>query len=349
MREPGRKRRHRSSIFVCYRRGDSGAYAGRMYDLLAAHFGGSNVFMDLDGIAPGEDFAGAIDDALQSCRVVIPVIGTKWLTVTDESGRRRLDDPKDFVRAEIAAALRRDPKVLVIPALVDGAEMPSDKDLPEDIKSLSKRNALVLTDLRWRRDVGELITAIDAVMPRNRYKRPLKVGSAAVLGVCFILLLVLGLMQWMNQPSTRMPVPPHVAWAYDPDRQTLELQFTLEVINTADEDVDFLAVLGTLEAATKPPSTLGQFDLADLRCSENGQPGPERLHVAQKARRSLRCSPVVNLRREVHTSLGDVTPLRFTVELKSETQQAVPPLYFCFTLAPNSNQYAHPQCMPGEF
>lgn len=346
MQERERKRRHRSSIFVCYRRGDSGAYAGRMYDLLAAHFGRSNVFMDLDGIAPGEDFAGVIDNALQSCRAVIPVIGPKWLTATDENGRRRLDDPKDFVRAEIAAALRRDTKVLVIPVLVGGAEMPSDNDLPEDIKSLARRNALVLTDLRWKRDVGELITAIDAVMPRNQYKRLLKFGSAAVLGVCFILLLVLGLTRWMNQSSTRMPVPPRVGWAYDPDRQALELQFTLEVINTADEDVDFLAVLGTLEAATKPSTVIGQFDLADLRCSEDGKPGPERLYVARKARRSLRCSPVVTLRREVYTSLGEITPLRFTVELKSETQ-VIPPLYFCFTLA--GIGYNHPQCIEGDF
>jgi hypothetical protein len=342
------KRHHRSNIFVCYRRGDSGAYAGRMYDLLAAHFGRSNVFIDLDGIAPGEDFAGALDSALQSCRAVIPVIGPKWLTVTDKNGRRRLDDPKDLVRAEIAAALRRDTKVLVIPALVDGANMPSEGDLPEDIKSLSKRNALVLTDIRWKRDVGELITALDAVMPRNRYKRLMKFGLAAVLGVCLILLLVMALTRWMDQPSARMPVPPHVAWAYDPDSETLALQFPLEVINTGSEDVDFLAVLGTLEAGTNPSSIIGQFDLADLRCFENGKPGPDRLHVAQKARRSLNCSPVVNLKREVYTSLGDITPLRFTVELKNETQ-VIPPLYFCFTLAGQTGRFSHPQCIEGDF
>ena len=87
-------------IFISYRRDDSAGYAGRLYDRLSAHFGADRVFMDVEGIEPGTDFVDAIERAVASCRVLIVLIGDEWLNAKDTSGRRRLDDPHDFIRLE---------------------------------------------------------------------------------------------------------------------------------------------------------------------------------------------------------------------------------------------------------
>jgi hypothetical protein len=106
-------------IFLCYRRDDSGGYAGRLYDRLGQRFGHDNLFMDIDTIAPGLDFVEAIEKAVGTCDVLLAVIGRQWLTSTDSQGQRRLDNPEDFVRLEIVTALVR--QIRVIPVLVGGA------------------------------------------------------------------------------------------------------------------------------------------------------------------------------------------------------------------------------------
>jgi len=109
-------------VFISYRREDSAAYAGRLYDHLAARFGADRVFMDIDTIRPGDDFVKVISDKVAACEVLIAVIGKRWLTTPDPRGRRRLEDPNDYVRLEIVSELQRNARV--IPALVDGAQMP---------------------------------------------------------------------------------------------------------------------------------------------------------------------------------------------------------------------------------
>ena len=89
------------NIFISYRRVDTEGYAGRIYDRLAERFGAEQVFMDVTDIGVGEDFADAIGQAISSCRVVIVLMGPRWHTVTDEMGRKRLDDPHDFVHIEV--------------------------------------------------------------------------------------------------------------------------------------------------------------------------------------------------------------------------------------------------------
>src|SRR5215469_12903638 len=122
-------------IFVSYRRQESAHLAGRLYDRLADRFGEGQVFIDVDAIEPGVDFAEEINRAVANCHVLLAVIGPTWLTATDERGRRRLDDPHDIVRLEIEAALARD--VRVIPILVEGAAMPGRDDLPESLADLA--------------------------------------------------------------------------------------------------------------------------------------------------------------------------------------------------------------------
>ena len=149
-------------IFVSYRRRESRDFAGRLYDRLADRFGEGQVFMDVDTIEPGVDFAEEISRAVAACQVLLAIIGPGWLTVTDKRGRRRLDDPEDLVRLEIGAALARE--VRVIPVLVGDAVMPGRDELPESLASLARRNALAIRHESFRTDVGRLVTAIERAL-----------------------------------------------------------------------------------------------------------------------------------------------------------------------------------------
>jgi hypothetical protein len=151
-----------SRIFISYRRGDTSAHAGRLADRLGNEFGEDRVFMDVDTIEPGADFVEYIEGAVGSCEVLIALIGDDWLECRDESGARRLDDPDDFVRLEVAAGLKRD--IRVVPVLVERATMPRAAELPEPLRRLARRNALEISDLRWRHDVSRLVDAIYKVL-----------------------------------------------------------------------------------------------------------------------------------------------------------------------------------------
>jgi formylglycine-generating enzyme required for sulfatase activity len=153
-----------SGIFVSYRRDDSSGHAGRLFDRLVEHFGKDRIFMDIDTIEPGEDFVTVIENAVGSCEILIAVIGRHWLSgAVGTTGR--LDNPNDFVRVEIATALRRD--IRVIPVLVQRASMPKLQELPDELAKLSRRNAVELTDLRWQTDVDQLISVMDRVLAKR--------------------------------------------------------------------------------------------------------------------------------------------------------------------------------------
>lgn len=149
-------------VFISYRREDSAAYAGRIYDAMVGRFGEDNVFMDVE-MPPGVDFVERIDAVVSGCTALIVVIGPSWSGIVDGDGQPRLHDSSDFVRHEVAAALRRG-DVTVIPALVGGATMPQAGHLPEDLQPLARRNALELSDGRWHYDVGRLNTTLDSVI-----------------------------------------------------------------------------------------------------------------------------------------------------------------------------------------
>ena len=149
-------------VFISYRRQESSGLAGRLYDRLAARFGDDRVFMDVDTIALGVDFAEVIAQAVSTCEVLLAVIGPRWLSAVDEDGRRRLDEPDDLVRLEIAAALERD--IRVIPILVEGAQMPRRQQLPEALAGLARRNALSLRHESFRADGERLLAAIEPIL-----------------------------------------------------------------------------------------------------------------------------------------------------------------------------------------
>jgi hypothetical protein len=146
-------------IFISYRRDDDPFAAGRLYDVLSAKFGADQVFMDLDTLEPGEDFWEVIKEALERADVQLALIGRGWLTASDQTGKRRLDAKDDFVRREIALALKGG--LRVIPVLINGATMPPANELPSSIKRLTTRNAVQLTATTWRAEVARLVTSLE--------------------------------------------------------------------------------------------------------------------------------------------------------------------------------------------
>jgi hypothetical protein len=158
-----------SKIFISYRRDESAGYAGRIADSFVEHFGEDSVFRDIDSIEPGLDFAEAIKRAVGSSEVLIAVIGKNWLTATDAASQKRLENPDDYVRLEIATALERN--IRVIPLLIQGAVMPSAEHLPDDLAPLTRRNAFEVHDSSWREQVQSLMTTLDKVLGRRPVER----------------------------------------------------------------------------------------------------------------------------------------------------------------------------------
>lgn len=146
-------------IFLSYRRGDAAGHAGRLYDALAARFGADSVFIDVDAIDLGADFRQTIDAAIASCDVAIALIGPGWLSAADADGRRRVDDPDDVLRLELERALAHD--LVVIPALVQAAPLPSREELPAPLVPLAGRQGIELRDAAWRDDVARLVRRLE--------------------------------------------------------------------------------------------------------------------------------------------------------------------------------------------
>ncbi|MGY1680355.1 toll/interleukin-1 receptor domain-containing protein [Geodermatophilus sp. SYSU D01176] len=149
-------------IFISYRREESAYPAGWLFDRLAQHFGAAQIFKDVDSIELGDDFVEVITRAVGSCDVLLALIGDRWLETTDVNARRRIDDPADFVRLEIEAALTRN--VRIIPILVDGARMPHADELPAGLAGLVRRQALELSPSRFEYDINRLLRILDTTL-----------------------------------------------------------------------------------------------------------------------------------------------------------------------------------------
>lgn len=161
-----------SAIFLCYRRNDCGGRAGRLYDLLVAHFGPEHVFMDVDTLDPGVDFINEIESAVEQCDILLALIGPGWLNTKDKEGRRRIDDPKDFVHLEVSTALKL--STYVVPVLFEDAPMPRAQELPEAIKALARRQSHEISDSRFHYDSQTLIKKIE----KRRRKKDTVEGQA---------------------------------------------------------------------------------------------------------------------------------------------------------------------------
>ena len=195
-------------IFISYRRQDSQSAAGRLADSLKEHFPEAAVFRDVETIEAGVDFVDAINKALESCGVLLAVIGPRWISIQGDAGQRRLDDPNDYTRLELATALGRT-DVRVIPVLVDGAVMPDPEALPEDLKPLARRNALELTDKRWDYDVSQLIVTLRHALGLTARPSTPRNWRWPVAGLAVLLVVVAGLLVWHGRkPDLSSPTFP---------------------------------------------------------------------------------------------------------------------------------------------
>jgi hypothetical protein len=156
-----RRRKIPIGVFISYRREDTAAYTGRLYDSLSNHLDKDRVFRDLDTIHGGVDFVAEMIKAIDSAQAMIVVIGPQWLTIARGDGPPRIEDPSDFVYQEVALGLQRG--IRVIPVLVGGATMPSEDDLPDDLEKLAGLNKREISDSRWAHDVGLLIKDLETV------------------------------------------------------------------------------------------------------------------------------------------------------------------------------------------
>jgi hypothetical protein len=175
-------------VFISYRRADSGGWARSLHDNLEERLGTGRAFRDV-AMEGGMDFHEHVESLLDRCDVLLAIIGKTWVSITDADGNRRLDDPDDLVRREIARALQR-PDVEVIPVLVDGARMPTEHDLPPDLAPLARRQACELSDLRWDYDVDTLARRLRVLLgekPPRRWPAAARVvglaAAIAALGV----------------------------------------------------------------------------------------------------------------------------------------------------------------------
>lgn len=144
-----------STVFISYRRDTASGEARALFNDLVARLGKKSVFMDVDSISLGRDFRGVLQKTLGSCDVMLVLIDKEWAGIKDSEGRVRLENPRDYVRMEVEAALKRD--IVVTPVLVNGAAMPSDERLPPEIKDLAYRNGFELSHTRWESDVEEML------------------------------------------------------------------------------------------------------------------------------------------------------------------------------------------------
>lgn len=169
-----------ANVFINYRREETAGMAGRIYDRLVDEFSAEKVFMDVDAMKPGIDFAQQLEDQVSRCSIVLAVIGPRWCDARNENGERRLENDQDWVRTELAAALKRN--IPVVPVLVDGAIMPHPSQLPEELKPLTRRHAIEIRNTKFRADADAVVKAIvDTTGNRGRSHTRSKIANGATL------------------------------------------------------------------------------------------------------------------------------------------------------------------------
>ena len=159
----------KKNIFINYRVHDTAGETGRLVDRLKQRFNADQIFMDIDKIEPGLDFTKAISKSLESCDVMLAIIGPHWLGINPTDNTSRIKNPNDWVKTEISTALQRD--IRVIPVLVDGGQLPDAADLPPDLQPLLLRQSYEISNKRWDYDTSELINVLikSGITPKPVY------------------------------------------------------------------------------------------------------------------------------------------------------------------------------------
>ena len=242
------------SVFLSYRREDSAGYAGRLAEHLGSDIGHEHVFMDVQDIVPGQDFAQAIENTISACQAVIVVIGPRWVADLKQRGGR-----DDFVLHEVSVALRRD--VTVIPVLVGGATMPSAAELPENISTLSRRQALEIHDARFEDDAKLLVQALRRVpgfsralvSPRRRMLARIVAGAVLVIAAS------IGIARW-KQPARIDVSGAWIAEMKKPNQSPFVVRLDLAAADgTLTGSVAYPTGDGTIQAGTIRSNQLAFF------------------------------------------------------------------------------------------
>jgi TIR domain/PASTA domain len=242
-----------SGIFINYRRADTDGEAAHLYGDLARHFGQASVFLDFEGILPAADFRRRIQEAIDSCDVMVTLIGPDWSTMRGPGGARRLDEPDDLLREEIARALARG--IPVIPVLVNNTPMP--KTLPYKIQGLARFQAAPLRNSDWAYDLGRLVRRLEQFMATAPPPPPKPSGRGGWL-VAVVLVVVLAAVGVVGYTAYRIldragGLP--VGEATVPRVQGQELTLAIDAVEKAgfqpnpvaqqETDVEFTRVIRT--------------------------------------------------------------------------------------------------------
>jgi TIR domain len=200
-----------NKVFISYRREDSRYQARRIYDAFVHALPPDTVFMDVDSIAPGDDFVEILEGWVQQCEVLLALIGPRWLNSIDpRTNLRRLDNPEDFVHIEIRGALAR--KIPVVPVLLDAAEMPTAAELPDDIKALRRKNAEFVDFRTFDADVQRLIKRLK-LGKKNEQPADAPAPQAADSGTRHTVVATASTFFQRIKPQVVAPKPPLLAAA----------------------------------------------------------------------------------------------------------------------------------------
>ena len=248
-----------AEIFISYRRDDSQAISDRIHEHLTRAFGDSAVFKDVDDIPIGADFRQTLQARVHECEVLLVIIGRQWLEITGDDGRRRLEDPDDFVRIEIESALNRD-DVLVVPVLVNNATMPPADQLPEPLRPLAYRHSVaVRNDPDFKYDIQRLsdqlhktLTAPKTAPTATDDRTPPVNRSllAAIAGVAVVILLIGFVLaqifaEGADDPVVVIPENPALS---DPDNRVSAVEY-IDAINATENANSLSSMRALIEKA----------------------------------------------------------------------------------------------------
>ena len=185
------------NVFISYRRDDTASAAGRIYDRLISVSSKKNVFFDVNNIGGGEDFEKRIRAEIERSEVALVFVGDKWMGLSAETGKTRLSEPDDHVRAEVRAILARN--IFALPILVSGARVPKPDQLPDDVRAISSLNALPLRHESFDRDtetiietaLGVSLRALTSDRRRRRWATILYAVVGTVLASVFLVVAAL--------------------------------------------------------------------------------------------------------------------------------------------------------------
>lgn len=232
----------RARIFISYRRDDAAGEAGRLADHLLRRFGADRLFLDIETIEPGTDFVQVLQRSLKETAAVLVVIGRRWVDIPDAAGRRRLDDPADFVRQEVEAALGRD--IPVVPVLVQGARLPRAEDLPAPLVPLVTRQAATLDHDEFHADAERLCDRLAPLFAGDARSWPLPVPLVLTAGVVLVAAVLGGYLWYRGQADERQRIE-----ASARQERTRQVAALVETASGQQQRRQFSDAVKTLESA----------------------------------------------------------------------------------------------------